>query len=186
MDIGCVSCQMVCCWGYYWGDNWLCDLSNGVLLELLLGRQLVVCPVKWCAAGVITGVTVGCVSCQMVCCWHYYWGDNWLCVLSNGVLHGFLLGRQLVVCRLKWCAAGIITGDTIGCVSCQMVCCWDYYWGDNWLCILSNSVVLGLLLGRQLVLYPVKLCAAGVITGETIGCVSCRIVCCWGYYWGVN
>ena len=67
------------------------------------------CPVKWHAAGVITEDIVVCVSCKM-CCWDYYWVDNCLCILSSGLLLGLLLGRQLVVCPFKWCAAGVIIG----------------------------------------------------------------------------
>ena len=144
-------------------------LSNAVLLGLLLMRQLVVYAVKCCATRVITEKKSVCVSCQTLCLQCYYWRDTCLCMLSNPVLLGLLLRRQLVVYVVKCCAHRVITGETMGRVCCQMLCSYSSYWGDSWLCILSNAVLLGLLLGRQLFGYAGKCCAPRVITNEKIG-----------------
>ena len=58
-------------------------------------------------------------------------GDIWMCMLSNAGLLGLLLRRQLVVYAIKCCAPRVITGDI-------------------WMCMLSNAVLLGLLLRIQL------------------------------------
>ena len=107
-------------------------------------------------------------------------GDNWLCILSNGVLLGLLLGRQLVVWPVKLCAAGVVSGETIGCVSCQMVCwtlvVYPVKWcAGPWLCILSNGVLdVGTWQSVcwSLLVYPVKCCVAGVITGRPFPYIS--------------
>ena len=126
--------------GLLLGDNWLCMLSNSLLLGLLLGRQLVVYAVKCCATRVITEKKSVCVSCQTLCLQCYYWRDTCLCMLSNPVLLGLLLRRQLVVYAVKCCAPRVITG-------------------------------------RQCLEYAVKCCAPTVLIGETVGCVYCQMLC---------
>jgi len=50
-------------------------------------------------------------------------------MLSNAVLLEFVLGRQVVVYFDKCCSPKVITGGTIGCVCCQMLSSYSYYWG---------------------------------------------------------